>query len=162
MRPTRSATLAGLVLVAVVAPAGAFALAAGDDPAAAPTAFTHPSASPGADDETDDAATEPAETESADTGGIDDAAQAAAASAAGRAHAAAMKAWAHCVSEAASGPKTGDRTGPPKAACGAKPVGPGRAEHAPDATGTPPATGKGHGKGHGKRHPHGRSGAHGH
>lgn len=51
------------------------------------------------------------------------------ASAAGRAHADAMKAWARCVAEAASGPKAENAPVPPKTACGDKPMAPGRAKH---------------------------------
>jgi hypothetical protein len=68
--------------------------------------------------------------------------QAAAASAAGRAHAEAMRAWAQCVAEAASGPKTVGAPVPPKLACGEKPMGPGRARHLaalPEAATTNPA-----------------------
>ena len=50
-------------------------------------------------------------------------------SSAARDHAEAMNEWARCVSEAASEPKSGERTGPPKEKCGDKPVGPGRAKH---------------------------------
>jgi hypothetical protein len=160
MRPTRGITLAALVLVAVIAPASAFALTAGDDPGTPPTAAAHPGADDQADDLGDDDATEPADSDSDAAEGTGGTGQAAAASAAGRAHAAAMKAWAHCVAEAASGPKTGERTGPPKLACGEKPVGPGRAAHAPDAAGNPPAGRSGVAPG--KSHGHGKAGAHRH
>jgi hypothetical protein len=50
------------------------------------------------------------------------------ASAAGRAHAEAMKAWARCVSEAASGPNANNAPVPPKTACGDKPAAPGLAK----------------------------------
>jgi len=55
------------------------------------------------------------------------------ASAAGRAHADAMKAWAHCVAQAAAGPKAGDSRVPPKSACGDKPAAPGQAKHGDQA-----------------------------
>jgi len=68
--------------------------------------------------------------EAPETTGTEHAAEA---SAPGRAHAEAMKAWARCVGEAASGPKTEGAPVPPKLSCGDKPVGPGRAKHAPTA-----------------------------
>jgi hypothetical protein len=80
------------------------------------------------------------------------------ASAAGRAHADAMKAWARCVANAASGPKAEGAAVPPKTACDDKPVAPGRAKH--DDQGN----GEAHGKSgdHGKPDAHGKSGAHQH
>jgi hypothetical protein len=122
LRPGRGTTLAALVFVAVAAPVTAYALAAGDD--AAPPAHGHAHDAHGhgaaADKHVDKDKAKKADhgTDRADE-----------ASAAGRAHARAMKAWAHCVAEAASGQKTGDRTGPPKDACDDKPLGPGRAKH---------------------------------
>lgn len=50
-------------------------------------------------------------------------------SALGQAHAAAMKIWAQCVADAASGPKTEGQPMPPKLACGEKPLGPGQIKH---------------------------------
>jgi hypothetical protein len=62
-----------------------------------------------------------------------------------------MKAWAHCVAEAASGQKSGERSGPPKDACGDKPMGPGRARHLADHTGP---FAPGHGQDKLKQHGH--------
>jgi hypothetical protein len=73
--------------------------------------------------------------------------------AAGRAHADAMKAWARCVAEAASGPKADGAEVPPKTACGDKPVGPGRAKHA--NAGAPGKSGE-----HKPAKTHGKSGSH--
>lgn len=79
-------------------------------------------------------------------------------SAAGRAHADAMKAWARCVAEAASGPKADDATMPPKTACGDKPVPPGRAKHGDSADSDSP----GKSGDHKKPKTHGHSGSHQH
>lgn len=130
MKPTRSTTLAALVFVALAVPVTAYAVSAGaDDPTLPEPATAH--------------ATEtPDPPEAPETTGTEHAAEA---SAPGRAHAEAMKAWAQCVGEAASGPKTEGAPVPPKLSCGDKPVGPGRAKHAPAAG---PAQ-------------HGSSGAHG-
>jgi hypothetical protein len=68
-------------------------------------------------------------TTTADEGDADEATEAEPvddSSALGQAHAAAMKAWARCVAEAASGPKVEGQLLPPKEACGTKPLGPGR------------------------------------
>jgi hypothetical protein len=111
MRPSRGATLAGLVFIAVGAPVAAFALADDTDASGRPSPA---------------AAHDEAEQKAEHSTGTEHAAEA---SAPGRAHAAAMKAWAQCVAEAASGQKSGERTGPPKDACDDKPVGPGRAKH---------------------------------
>lgn len=119
MKPTRGATLAGLVLVAVAAPLTAYAVAGTDDSGPAGHAagdhgkghaYGHDKAS-----KPDHATGQEHANE---------------ASAPGRAHAEAMKAWAHCVAEAASGPKTSSTPIPPKQACGDKPMAPGRADHA--------------------------------
>ena len=158
MRPTRTVALAGLVLVAVVAPISAFALTAAPD--------HHPGTPPGpqASDthavgpETDEPGDEPSEAVEPADDPTDSSspAPASAAGAAGRAHAVSMQAWAHCVAAAASGPKTGVRSGPAKLACGDKPVGPGRAAHAPAPGTQSPSTP------HGSNKPHGKSGAHRH
>lgn len=117
MKPTRGMTLAALVLVAVVAPFAAYAVSAGDDDSGSPghSAAAH------AGKKTDKAHGPEHSTgsERADE-----------ASGPGRAHAQAMKAWAHCVADAASGPKASDSPTPPKEACGDKPMAPGRAKHA--------------------------------
>jgi len=160
MRPTRTVALAGLVLVAVVAPVGAFALTAAPDhhPGTPPAVVPHADDSQGdgpQSDEPGDDPTEPAEPAD-DPTDTSSPAPASAAGAAGRAHALAMQAWAHCVAAAASGPKTGVRSGPPKLACGDKPVGPGRAAHAPAPGAQPPSTS------HGSKPQHGKSGAHRH
>jgi hypothetical protein len=149
MKPVRTAVLAAVVLAAFGLPATAYALAAADDDTATTPASTpHPKAPAGTEAaEPDDDAGEDA-SEDAGEDKADDA------SAAGRAHAEAMKAWAHCVAEAASGPKTGARTGPPKLACGDKPMAPGLAKHLAAGTG-PFAPGKHHAqkqKAHGKAH----------
>ena len=147
MRPTRTVALAGLVLVAVVAPVGAFALTAAPDhqPGTSPAAAPHADDTQGVDPESDEPGDEPTEASEPADDPTDTStpAPASAPGAAGRAHAEAMQAWAHCVAAAASGPKTGVRSGPPKLACGDKPVGPGRAAH-------------------GSNRPHGKSGAHRH
>ena len=153
MRPTRTVALAGLVLVAVVAPISAFALTAAPDHHPGTPPGPHASDAQGVDPGDDPTEpTEPAD-DPTDTSAP---APASAAGAAGRAHARAMQAWAHCVAAAASGPKTGVRSGPPKLACGDKPVGPGRAAHAPAPGAQPPSSP------HGSNRPHGKSGAHRH
>lgn len=120
MRPTRGASLAALVLVAVAAPVAAYSLA---DDSGTPSPA---SVSPGNSDHAKGKGkpSKAAEPESADEDG-----QAAESSAVGRAHAEAMKEWARCVAEAASGPKAEDAPRPPKLACGEKPMGPGKAKH---------------------------------
>lgn len=140
MTPARGSVLAGLVLVALAAPAAVFAVASADDDGDRPAPATAHSTKHGHHDKS--AGPE-------DTTGSEHADDA---SAVGRAHAAAMKAWARCVAEAASGPKAGERTGPPKDACGDKPVGPGRAKH--DAAS--PSHQRGLGKSHGHGHSHSR------
>jgi hypothetical protein len=138
MKPTRGSMLAGLVFVAIAAPVAAYAVS-GDDPDPAPPDSTHgpqhakPSKAP-------------------DTTGTEHAAEA---SAPGRAHAEAMKKWARCVAEAASGPKTEGAPVPPKEACGDKPVSPGRAKHSATPPESPGRSGdhrpehsRGHGHGH--------------
>ena len=140
MQPARAATLAGLVLAAFALPVTAYALDGTDDtgtPAAPPSHSKKPKP------------TEPAKTAAPDDDATEDGDDP---SAAGRAHADAMKAWAHCVAEAASGPKAEGSPRPPKLACGDKPVGPGRAKHLAGAAegATPPGPG----------HPHGKSKAH--
>ena len=115
MKPTRGTTLAALVLVAVVAPFTAYAVSAGDDDGQPPG---HSAGHAGKKADKLDHATGRERADEASTPG--------------RTHAEAMKAWAHCVAEAASGPKASDSPNPPKEACGDKPVGPGRAKHALD------------------------------
>lgn len=137
---TRTAALAALVLVAAAAPAGAYVLS--DSPGASGTSRhaaqadhdkQHKTGKPDkADDQAEDQGTEHADEHAA----------------AGQAHADAMKAWAHCVADAASGPKTGEHTGPPKIACGDKPMAPGLAKHLAAGTG-PFAPGKAGSKAHG-------------
>jgi len=142
MKPTRGSMLAGLVLVAIAAPVTAYAVS-GDDPDPTPPATTHGPKAP-----------KPAKAEH--TTGTEHAAEA---SAPGRAHAEAMKAWARCVAEAASGPKVEGAPMPPKEACGDKPVSPGRAKHAPGALESPGRSGdhpSDHGRGHGRGHGHQR------
>ena len=136
MKPVRAAAVTGLVLAVFALPVTAYALAGTDDDPGTPpaTAHTkHPKATAPAD---------PAETEESDEAGDAGTEGPDAHSAAGRAHAEAMKTWARCVAESASGPKTGIRTGPPKLACGDKPMGPGRAKHLAAGTG-PFAPGRG-------------------
>lgn len=58
----------------------------------------------------------------------------------GPAHAAAMKIWAHCVADVASGPKTVGQPMPPKTACGTKPLGPGQLMHQSATTTVPVPT----------------------
>jgi len=120
MKPTRGMTLAALLLIAVVAPFTAYAVSAGDNGTGSPG---HSAAHAGKKADKPD--------KPGHSTGRDHAAEA---SAPGRAHADAMKAWAHCVADAASGPKASDSPTPPKEACGDKPMGPGRAKH-PDASG---------------------------
>jgi hypothetical protein len=140
MKPLGMTTLAGLVLVVAAAPVAAYALTAGSDGPTPPApAATHAHPTPTAPDDGPDHAT-----------GSERAAEA---SAPGRAHAEAMKAWAHCVADAASGPKVEGAPIPPKLACGDKPTAPGRAKHAPDGD-TAAAPGKSgdhrHDGGHGR------------
>jgi hypothetical protein len=140
MKLTRTTALAALLFVAVAAPAGAFALAGDDGDSGTSHHATHH------EEAKHDKAAKPKHTtgeEHADE-----------ASAPGRAHAEAMKAWAHCVADAASGPKTGEHTGPPKDACGDKPVGPGRAKHESAAPSHGPPAGKGPLQPHGKSQSH--------
>jgi hypothetical protein len=159
MKLISAAAVAGLVVAAAAAPVAALTLTNGPDHpadvsplAAHSTADAEPEESEASEDASEPAGPDhPTGTE-----------QAAAASAAGRAHAEAMKVWAHCVAEAASGPKTAGAPVPPKLACGDKPMGPGRARHlaqlpdqaTPDAA--TPRTRPDHqshrGHGHGKRH----------
>jgi hypothetical protein len=125
MKPWGTTSLAGLVLVVVVAPVAAYALTAGsDDPTPPAPSATHAHPTPTGSDHA--------------TGSE----RAAEASAPGRAHAGAMKAWARCVADAASGPKTEGAPIPPKLACPDKPVGPGRALHAPAGDPAAAAPGK--------------------
>lgn len=151
MRPSRGTTLAALVLVAVAAPFTAYAVSAGnDDPRpgnAHGNAHGHAHGHAFGHAKHGDKPGHATGRDRADE-----------ASAPGRAHADAMKAWARCVAEAASGPKTGDSPTPPKEACGEKPVAPGRAKHAapsddgPGRSGEhrPSDRGRGHGHGHGR------------
>lgn len=115
MKPTRGTTLAALVLVAVAAPFTAYAVSAGDDAPPPGHSAGHAGKKAEKPDKPDHATGQ----ERADE-----------ASTPGRAHAEAMKAWARCVADAASGPKADDASTPPKEACGDKPMGPGRAKHA--------------------------------
>jgi len=151
MTPTRSVALAGLVLVAVVAPVSAFALTAAPDhhPGTPSATASHPGDTQSVDPRSDAPGTEPTEPADDPTDSSSPA-PASAAGAAGRAHAVAMQAWARCVSQAAGRPKTTRPPGPPKLACGDKPMGPGRAAHAPVPGTQPP--GKAHGKSGAHRH----------
>lgn len=140
MKPTRGSILAGLVLVAIAAPFTAYAVAGGDDGDLPAPAVGHATKKP-------DRPAKPEHTTSPE--------HAAEASAPGRAHAEAMKAWAHCVAEAASGPKAEGAPVPPKEACEDKPIGPGRAKHgtgdddaAPGRSGDHRPAPRGHGHGH--------------
>ena len=138
MKLTRTTALAALLLVALAAPAAAFAFA--DDN----SGTTHRVGHDGKHDKAKhDKAAKPEHAtgeERADE-----------ASAPGRDHAEAMKAWALCVVEAASGPKSEELSGPPKDACGDKPVGPGRAKHEADRQ-TPPGLSKDHPRGKSQSH----------
>jgi hypothetical protein len=145
MMLTRTAALAALVLVAAAAPAGAYVLA---DSTGAPGTHASPHAGKAHKDKHD-----PKHASSKEPGDDSGADHAGDSSADGRAHAQAMKAWAHCVAEAASGPRTGEHAGPPKVACGEKPMPPGLAKHEADGTG-PFAAGKG---GPGRSDSHSRS-----
>lgn len=127
VKPSRGASLAALVLIAVAAPVAAYSLA---DDSGAPSPA---SVSPGNSDHPHGRAKPPKAAEPETT---DEAGQAAESSAAGRAHAAAMKEWARCVADAASGPKAEGAPRPPKLACDEKPMGPGRAKHLAASTDT--------------------------
>jgi hypothetical protein len=125
MKLTRTTALIVLVFLAVAAPVAAFALADDDNPGTSHHA-THPGKAEH-DDKSGDKSAKPGHATGED--------RADEASGPGRAHAEAMKAWAKCVAEAASGPKSGEHSGPPKDACDDKPMGPGRARHLADHTG---------------------------
>ena len=164
MKIVRPVSLAGLVLVAAALPVTAYALTSQDGPT--PPATSQPATA----DTPDGPETEAPETEAPDTETPDpaDTADGSAtgptqpetsgqpnpASAPGRAHAAAMQAWAHCVGQAASGPKSPGQQLPPKLACGAKPLAPGQLKHqpatAPGATLAPKGAPGSHGHGHTK------------
>jgi hypothetical protein len=158
MKLISAAAVAGLVVAAAAAPVAALTLTDGPDhPAGVSPLAVHSTADAEPEEsEASDDATEPAEPDNTGTE------QAAAASAAGRAHAEAMKVWARCVADAASGPKAAGAPVPPKLACGDKPMGPGRAKHlaqlpdqaTPDITSprTRPDHGSQRGHGHAKRH----------
>jgi hypothetical protein len=115
MVQTRGSMLAALVFVAIAAPVTAYAVAA-DDNDTGPGNSSHSGKSHKSSDKK---AKHSTGSEHADE-----------ASAPGRAHAEAMKEWARCVAEAASGPKTEESPTPPSEACGDKPMSPGRAKHA--------------------------------
>ena len=126
MLPMRGSILAGLVFVAIAAPVTAYTVTADDsDPA---PGFSDHAGKPH----------KPAHAKPEHTGSE----QADEASGPGREHAEAMKEWARCVAEAASGPKTETSPIPPKEACDDKPMGPGRAKHAPADDAAPGAPGK--------------------
>ncbi len=146
MLSSRGSVLAGLVFVAIAAPVAAYAVSADDpDPAPSSSSHGHPGTShkPAKADDSDDS-----EDSDGQSTGTEHPAEA---SGPGRAHAEAMKAWAHCVADAASGPKVEGSPIPPKEACGDKPVAPGRAKHADDKS-KPGKSGE----------PHGQSGSHRH
>jgi hypothetical protein len=141
LKPSRATGLAALLFVAVTAPAAAFALSGDSDESdgsRTPPAAAGHSAKAKSDESAKHEQSGPEQSDEA--------------SAAGRAHAEAMKKWAHCVAEAASGPKTGDYTGPPKDACDEKPVGPGREKHDDAGASTPGKSGEHHGQGRGHTH----------
>ena len=150
MRLVRTTSLAGLALAALALPVTAYALSSSDGPGT-------PSASAHASDpaEPDDTA-EPQDTEETDAPDAPDSGQPNPASTAGRDHAAAMKAWARCVAQAASGPKAPGSPRPPKLACGEKPMGPGRAKHLAASGGAAPGHSGQQPKTHKKPGPHGR------
>ena len=170
MKIVRPTTLAGLVLVAAALPVTAYALSSADAPG--PTATSQQAKGDTPDDpETEAPETEAPDTEAPDpTDTADDSAteptqpetsgQPNPASAPGRAHALAMQAWAHCVGQAASGPKTPGQPMPPKLACGAKPLAPGQLKHqsatAPGTTTIPKGAPGSHGHGHAHGHAKGR------
>jgi hypothetical protein len=140
MKLTRTTALAALLFVALAAPAAAFALA-DDDSGEAHHAKHDKSGHEKADK--GDKSSKPEHATGED--------RADEASAPGRAHAEAMKAWAQCVGEAASGQKTEEQSSPPKDACGDKPVSPGRAKHEADRQ-TPPGLSKDHPRGKSQSH----------
>ena len=125
MKLTRTTALVVLLFLAVAAPVAAFALADDDGDTGTSNHAIHPKKADHGTSHAKGARPDHATGQER----ADDA------SGPGRAHAEAMKAWAHCVAEAASGEKSGEHTGPPKDACGDKPMGPGRARHLADHTG---------------------------
>jgi hypothetical protein len=160
MKLISAAGIAGLVIAAAAAPVAALTVSgATDDPSDASPLAAHATSDADPDDSTEpEDADEPAGP--AHPTGTE---QAAAASAAGRAHAEAMKVWARCVADAASGPKDAAAPVPPKLACGEKPMGPGRARHlatSSEATTPDPAPPRtqprhgSHGGAHGRGHRH--------
>lgn len=155
MKPSRGTALAALVLVAVAAPFTAYAVSAGNDDAR-PSGHAFGHAKHGDKEKADkDKADKDKSDKPGHATGRDRAEEA---SAPGRAHADAMKAWAQCVAEAASGPKADDATTPPKEACGDKPMPPGLAKHAAPSGDSPGRSGdhrssdrgRGHARGHGR------------
>jgi hypothetical protein len=157
MKIVRPAALAGLVLVAGALPVTAYALSS-DDTTPPPAASQHAKPDTADDPETEAPETEAPETDAPEPAETEASGEPNPASAPGRAHAAAMQAWAHCVGQAASGPKAPGQQMPPKLACGAKPVAPGRAKHQPPTApgaaiapkGAPGSHGHGHAGGHAK------------
>lgn len=155
MKIVRTTTVAGLVLAAGALPVTAYALSWADQPTAPPTSV-HAQPETADAPETDAPETEAPDTEAPDTEapGPDASGTPNPGSAPGRAHAAAMQAWAHCVGQAASGPKTPGQQMPPKLACGDKPPAPGQAKHWSAAAGAPvtpkASPGHGHARGHAK------------
>ena len=139
MQVSRTTALAALVFVAVAAPVGAFALAGDDSGPGTSQHATHPGKARHDKDKDKDKDKAEHKERAKGSDHADDA------SGAGRAHAEAMKKWARCVAEAASGAKSGDQTGPPKDQCGDKPMPPGLARHLSAGTG-PFAPGKGQAK----------------
>jgi cytoskeletal protein RodZ len=134
MKPITSAAVAGVLLVA--GGTSAVALSQSASPESPPgTTLGAGSTVAGTDDETTDDVTtdEPDTTADADDveatepeDTTDDPGDDSTGSALGLAHAAAMKVWAQCVADAASGPKADGQPMPPKTACGVKPLGPGQ------------------------------------
>lgn len=137
MKLITAAGVAGLVVAAAAAPVAALTVANRTDHRADVSPLAAHSTSEAEPEESDEGEESGQPTGPAHPTGTE---QAAAASAAGRAHAEAMKVWARCVADAASGPKSADAPVPPKLACGDKPMGPGRARHLaalPDAATRP-------------------------
>lgn len=123
--------MAALALVAVAAPVAAYSLS---DDSGTPSPA---SVSPGNSDHATSKDKPPKVAKPKD-----ESSENAESSAAGQAHAEAMKEWARCVADAASGPKAEDAPRPPKLACGVKPLGPGKAKHQADDADAPGKSGE--------------------
>lgn len=126
MQVSRTTALAALVFVAVAVPVGAYALA-GDD--SGPDTSRHATHAANAKHDKDhDKDKAEGKSNAGHDGRGKGSDRADDASGPGRAHADAMRKWAHCVAEAAGGQKSGEQTGPPKDQCGDKPMPPGLAK----------------------------------